>query len=262
MINDKDTYLSDNDSTDSSYSIASVLPSNKRKKVVSPSNDLKNSSLHFLNQQQTFSTSEISKTADTISDHRNKSEHSQQKIYPNESNDLSYTNSNQQQQSHLNLSEGKNLSTHSSKLNHDKLHQHEIREYNDRLSTTSVSDLFTNVKKQKSLDLDSINTAHSIPISVHPSVLPEVVTNKDDKNHTQSSRTTLTEKCLPIPSNIETKQLKNIINTDTVDQNRPIDRNLPTKRTQSYLTDTQENQPSIIGMNNTFNQVRSTYDDM
>jgi hypothetical protein len=75
-------------------------------------------------------------------------------------------------------------------------------------------------------------------------------------------RTILTEKQLPVSSHSETKQLKNIINTDIKDQTRPININLPTKRTQSYLTDTQENQLRSTDFNDTFNQFRSTYDDM
>jgi len=134
------------------------------------------------------------------------------------------------------------------------------------LSSTSVSDLFkqiTYANKQKSLDLDSVSTSYSIPISVRSSVLlPEEVIGKDNKNHTQPSRTTLTEKQLPVSSNTEIKKLKNIINMDIKDQTRPININLPKKRTQSHLTDAQENQSSSTDMNDTFNQVRSTYDDM
>jgi hypothetical protein len=249
--------INDKDSTDPSYSIASILPLNKR------------------------STPEFSESTARISDHRNKSEHSQQKMYPNESKDLSHTNSNQQQKSLSNLSEDKNLkstinSTDSSKCNPDKLqtqnpsfeilHQYKTREQNDRLNTTSVSDLFkqmTHTKKQKSVDLNSISTVHSIPILKHSSVLlSEVVNDKDSKNHVQSSQKTLIEKRLPISSNIETEQLKNIRNIDTKDKTRPTNLNLPTKRTQSHLTDIQENQPSNTDTSNTFNQVRSMYDDM
>jgi len=219
VINDNDTLLSDNDSTNSSYSIA---------------------------------------------DQRNKGEHNQQKIYPKQSKDLTHPNTNQQQKSLSNLSES--LSENRPKPSFSIPHQHETREENDRLSSTSVSDLFkqiTYTNKQKSHDLDSVSTSYSIPISVRSSVLlSEEVIDKDNKNHTQPLRTILTEKQLPVSSHSETKQLKNIINMDIKDQTIPININLPTKRTQSHLTDTQENQLRSTDVNDTFNQFRSTYDDM
>jgi hypothetical protein len=279
-INDKDGFLSDDDNTDRSYSIASVLPTNKRKKSrQSSSNDLKNStsSLNILNQQQTFSTSEFSKTVDGISDHRNQTEY---KICLNQSKDLCPPNSLSNLSSTI-------KSTHSSQFNHDKLQasdrnlrnetslsqklsnpsskifpRHETQQQNDRWNATSVSDLFTHANKQKALELDSNSTVYLVSISEDLSVLLEGTTERDDKNHAHPSQITLTEKHLPGSSNIETKQLKNIISMDTKEQTRPTDRNLATKCTQSHLTDTQENQPATSETNNTFHQVRSTYDDM
>jgi hypothetical protein len=301
LINNNDRFLSDNDSTDLSYSITSVLPSNQSKKAQSRSNDLKIStpSLNILHQQQTFSTPKSSESVDRISDDRNKNEHSQQKLYLNESNDLTHTNSNQQQTILSIFSKGKDLVsrinfTHSSQFNHDKLqaknssdinsnndtllsenlsnpsseifHQHETQEQNNRLSTTSVSDLFkqiTHTKKQKLMDLDSISTNYSLPVAVHPSVVsPEAVIDQDDKNDVPSSRTTLSERRLPVSSNTETKQLKSVVNMNINDQTGSININRRTERAQSHLTDIQENQSSSTEINNILYQVRSTYDNM
>jgi hypothetical protein len=260
-INNKDGFLSGDENTDRSYSIASVLPTNKRKKSrQSSSNDLKKStpSLNILNQQETFSTSEFRETVDGISDHRNQTEY---KICLNQSKDLRQPNSLSNLSSTI-------KSTYSSQFNHDKLQasdrnsRNETQQQNDRWNATSISDLFTHANKQKSLELDSNSTAYLVSISEDLSVLLEGTTERDDKNHAHPSQITLTEKRLPGSSNIETKQLKNIINMDTKEQSRPIDRNLVTKRTRSHLIDTQENQPATTETNNTFHQVRSTYDDM
>ena len=46
------------------------------------------------------------------------------------------------------------------------------------MSSTSVSELFkhmTRMRQEKELDLDSISTAYSVPISMRHSVLPEVI---------------------------------------------------------------------------------------
>lgn len=251
MIDDKNGYVSDDDSTDLLYSIASALPPNKSQ---SHTNDLKNPS-------SSLSTPEFADIADRIFNHRNNDEHNQQQIYSDKS--ISNVSEGNNALPPINFSPTESISPPNNQqlpVSNDKLsevlHQQETQDQNDRFSATSVSDLFKqfiDAKKQKSHDLDSISTAYSIPVLQRLSILPDVVVDKLNKNHVQSSRTTSIEKHPPDSSNTEVKQLKSGTNMNT---------NLFTKGAQSHLSDQQENQPLSTEMNDTINQTRSIYNNM
>ncbi|CAF2511679.1 unnamed protein product [Rotaria sp. Silwood2] len=313
VINDEDNFLWDNDNDDDcSYTIASVLQSNKTKKAQSYTNDVQNSNPSFdiLNQQETLSTYESRENADRIIDFENKNEYNSEKIYSDEFKDQNLTTGNQQQTSITNLVANNNLlliinSTHSSEVIRDKiprinslrlmtinndvsissihndgsfskknisnLHKQQSlspidQEYafiqqNDRVSGSSVSDLFKQIhttKKQKSIDLDSINTAYSIPVSVHSSVLLETVEDQYNKHNVQSLRTTLSEDCHSISSNTKKKQQKNITIIDTKDETLSTS----IKCFQLDSIDKQEKQLLNTEINSNINQSRSTYDDI
>ncbi|UJR25804.1 hypothetical protein I4U23_007154 [Adineta vaga] len=88
----------------------------------------------------------------------------------------------------------------------------DISELHDRFSSTSINELLehmTHGKQQKSFDLDSISTAYSIPISIRPSVLPEII---NDRNHCQPSQTSINKKHHSIPA----KQISSIFTYDEI----------------------------------------------
>jgi hypothetical protein len=308
VINDKDILLSDDDSADLSYSVASVLPSNRRKRSQVDTNDLKNSS----SSQHSENAREIPYDPD-ISEHLNESEEVPSRINSNISDHktlLQTVSSFEQISSKFNhdkrqlvnsseldanigvkvssihsntfLSEDvdnpteqkPNFSNTEAHLSSAIDHHRETLEQNDRFSATSVSNLFkqiTQAKKQKSLDLESISTAYSIPISVRPSVLPEIVTDKHDKNYSELPRIASIEKRLTVSPNLKPNQQPSIINTDEKGQTNSTNINLPVERTRSGLTDKPERQifssemdrnQLRTGNNDTVNQVHSTYDDM
>ena len=243
MIDDKNGYVSDDDSTDLLYSVASALPPNKSQ---SHTNDLKNPS-SFL------STPECAAIADRISN--------QQKIYSDKF--ISNVSEDHNALSPINSSPAENISPSNNQqlpVSNDKrsevLQQQETQDQNDRFSATSVSDLFKqfiDAKKQKSPDLDSIITAYSMPVLQRLSILPDVVVDELNKNHVQSSQTTSTEKHPPDSSNTEVKQLKSGTSMNT---------NLFTKGGQSHISDQQENRPLSTEMDDTVNQTRSIYNNM
>jgi hypothetical protein len=222
-INDKNTFLSDDDSTDFSYSVASVLPT---------VNSIHSSKLNQDKRQ--------AKNSSDIDVNNDKS--------PTEN----ILNSNKRQ---LPFTDGK--LPESSAI----LHQQDTQEQNDRFSATSVSDLFKQLihaKTQKSLDLDSISTAYSIPISEHKAVV-----DQHDKYHAKSSRTSSTDKRSSLSSNTEAKELTHVNGIDKRNQTiRPTNINPPTKRTYSHSSNQQEKQPFSTEINNTVHQTRFTYDDM
>lgn len=115
----------------------------------------------------------------------------------------------------------------------------------DRLNTTSVHDLSEQidyVKKQKSTDLDSINTACSIPFSSHHSILSEKIINKHSQNHIESSRTNLIEDHPSVSSIREKTQQKHRSIMNSIDQIQPTNINLYTTSSHSNFIDQHTNQ--------------------
>ncbi|CAF1035225.1 unnamed protein product [Rotaria sordida] len=205
-----------------------------------------NSSLDILNQQQTFSTNEFRENIDKISDHENKNEYSLGKIYSNEFEDQNLMNMNQQQISMSNFIDQNNLlstinSIHSLELIQDKIQRinsnkdisisslHDNRSFSKKniLNFHEQQPLFDDIqfqlssqidqqyefisqidhiKKQKSIDLDSINTAYSIPISGHSSVLLETITDAKDQTLPTSIKNS--------QSHSIDKQEKELLNTE------------------------------------------------
>jgi hypothetical protein len=256
VLNDKDTLLSDDDNTDLSYSIASVLPSNKKQKATSPN----------VSEEKT-----LLPTRNSI--HSTKLDHD--KLYTKSSSGINAKNNvfvtftptdesfsenilhPYEQQPSFDDTKGPTSS--------ELLYHQDIPEQNDQFSATSVSDLFKQIihtKLQNSLDLESISTAYSIPVSIRPSVLPEIAIDKHNQTHTQSSRMTLTENYRPFSSNTETKRLKSITSIDAMDQTKSTNIKFPIKHILPHPTDNQEKQSSNTKINNPINQVHSTYDDM
>lgn len=125
LINNNDTLLSDNDTTDPLHRVASVLSSKKRKLGQSSSN------FNNFNRPEAFPISKFSESTDRKSNLRTRSKHSEQKIDQNDLEDWISTNSK--------ISENKDLvprinSIHSSKLSSGLLYQHEMDEQNDQLN--------------------------------------------------------------------------------------------------------------------------------
>jgi len=256
VLNDKDALLSDDDNTDLSYSIASVLPSNKKQKATSPN----------VSEEKT-----LLRTRNSI--HSTKLDHD--KLYTKSSSGINAKNNVFVTFTPTDESFSENIlhpyeqqpSFDDTKrpTSSELLHHQDIPEQNDRFSATSVSDLFKQIihtKLQKSLDLESISTAYSIPVSIRPSVLPEIAIDKHNQNHTQSSRMTLTEKYRPFSSNTETKRLKSITSIDAMDQTKSTNIKFPIKNILPHPTDNQKEQSSNTKINNPINQVHSTYGDM
>ncbi|CAM4881835.1 unnamed protein product [Rotaria socialis] len=197
LDNAQDKSISDeDDDTNLSYSVASVLPSHKTMKPQSHTNHLQNSSLNIINSKKFFSTSDQENEDQHITSYNNLllkknsndlSELVLNKIQKINSSNLTKTHNNIEMSSFHKDLQIPNLSEQESSPKIYQSHRLMQQSY-DQSSTTSANDLFNQIsyaKKQNSIDSDSINTGYSIPVSLHTSALSETAADRNDQHEKQ-----------------------------------------------------------------------------
>ncbi|CAF3328412.1 unnamed protein product [Rotaria sp. Silwood1] len=289
IINDEDKALSDDDDDDCSYTIASVLPSNKTKKAQLNKNDVQNSntSLDIPNHQDAFSTYELHENTDRILYHENKNKYNLEKTYPDEFEDQNLINMNQQQTSIPNLVENNNLlstinSTHSSEVNQDKIRRInslKLTKINNQISMSSIQNdrsfskrnisnlheqqsLFEDTKLQSSSQIDQQyefaqpndrSSARSIS-----DLYEQITPAKKQKLIDSDSINTVYSIPVSTHSSVLLKAITDKHNKTNVQSSRTtLTEECPS--TSSNTEDKQHNNKIIL---DTKDQTRSTYDDI